>query len=278
MQFDGFTVEKWRAQFTGAIEIEEREGLAMRTDKVVVMVVATRIRKSIPEPLDEDGTMRITRQNRIEHLAVLEGDLREQALTLLATGSERGFQGTLLAGLESDADPETGEVRSGMASYADPGTPVAPPPLTPADMHVAEGASWDGSVHTPPEPAVVISDEDIDIEDVDLDHPSFHPNETDGNGDYEDDIEFFDVPPVRDDSQPIGTGPIKKPGARSGNGSSGGDGPKVAPVDYADLASVGASSGRDPAAAPVGEIIGPIRAPRKDKDLEDFFNEEINPG
>lgn len=263
MQFDGFAVEKWRAQFTGAIEIEEREGMAMRTDKVVVMVVATRIRKSIPEPLDEDGTMRITRQNRIEHLAVLEGDLREQALSLLATGSERGFQGTLLAGLESDADPETGEIRSGMAPYA---APLAPAPVT-EDVLDAELAALDVedhdvdpsreaddyvddlAIHTPPEPARI------------MEAP-----------------EYFDVPPIVDDSQPVGTGPIKKPGPRS-NGSSGGDGPRVAPVDYSDLAAVGApgASASSGPGAPVGEVVGQVRGPRKDKALEDFFNEEIAP-
>lgn len=269
MQFDGFAVEKWRAQFTGAIEIDEREGMAMRTDKVVVMVVATRIRKSIPEPLDEDGTMRITRQNRIEHLAVLEGDLREQALSLLATGSERGFQGTLLVGLESDADPETGEIRSGMASYA---APLAPAPVT-----------------TPPTPAELLDEGDMDTHPLahtsgqDTDYEALHdpdlvPHDNDSIPPQNDAVpEYFDVPPIVDNSQPVGTGPVKQPGARS-NGSTGGDGFKVAPVDYNDLASVntpGAPSGGP--GVPVGEVVGQVRGPRKDKELEAFFNEEIEP-
>jgi hypothetical protein len=256
MQFDGFAVEKWRAQFTGAIEIEEREGLAMRTDKVVVMVVATRIRKSIPEPLDEDGTMRITRQNKIEHLAVLEGDLREQALTLLATGSERGFQGTLLAGLEPEVDPETGEITSGMAPYA---APMAKEPVTgltdeelaalDREYHDDEPDDEPDSIFTPPEPARILNNDD--------------------------DPEYFDVPPIKDDSQPVGTGPIKKPGARPNGTSSEGDGPRVAPVDYAELQSFGTSDGApNGSGAPIGEVVGRVRGPRKDKALEDFFNEE----
>lgn len=255
MQFDGFAVEKWRAQFTGAIEIEEREGLAMRTDKVVVMVVATRIRKSVPEPLDEDGTMRITRQNKIEHLAVLEGDLREQALSLLATGSERGFQGTLLAELEPGVDPTTGEITSGMASYAAPlaeekvtlEAGMTDEELAALDQEYHDDPEPDDVIYTPPEPAHIVSADEIP--------------------------EYFDVPPIKDDSQPVGTGPIKKPGTGSGN-NGGGDGPKVAPVNYSDLAAVGSSPEPSGAPAPVGEVVGRVRGPRKDKVLEDFFNEE----
>lgn len=261
MQFDGFAVEKWRAQFTGAIDIEEREGTAMRTDKVVVMVVATRIRKSIPEPLDEDGTLRITRQNKIEHLVVLEGDLREQALSLLATGSERGFQGSLMAGLESDADPATGEIRSGMASYADP-TPVATPSLTPPPQPVLEEfEEFDTSVLA-----------HVNGADTDYEALAHLDDDLAGTPDY------FDVPPIKDDSQPVGTGPLKTTGARPGT-TSGGDGPRVAPVDFADLAGVGVPgppTGGIP--SPVGEVVGMVRAPRKDRDLEAFFNEEIEPG
>lgn len=256
MQFDGFPIEKWRAQFTGAIDIEEREGMAMRTDRVVVMVVATRIRKSVPEALDEDGALRITRQNKIEHLAVLEGDQREAALKMLA-GTERGFAESLFDAPMREVDPETGEIKS--AGYADT-TPPTPEPVV-----------------TPPTPAVLLDNDAIPPQnDGVYEAPSMQEITPEPVPPEEQDA-YFDVPAIKDDSQPVGTGPIKQH-APTGNGSSGGDGMRVAPTDFSELASIttpGAPT-RDSAAAPVGEVVGQVRqGPRKDKILEDFFNEEI---
>lgn len=145
MQVDGFEVEKWRAQFQGAIDIPEEEGKLMPLDRLVVMVVATRIVGWKPKALDEEGTVQITRNNRIEFLTVMEGEMREKCLQMLATGSDAGLQMSLQ--IQRTADPETGEITTDFVtqeqapSYADP--PVAVDDIVTAPVAVNEDEYFD---------------------------------------------------------------------------------------------------------------------------------------
>lgn len=255
MQVDGFEVEKWRAQFQGSIDIPEEEGKLMPLDRLVVMVVATRVVGWVPKALDEEGTVEITRKNRIEFLTVMEGDMREKCLQMLATGSDAGLQMSLE--VHRTADPETGEIRTDLVaerpvSYADP--PAADDHADTLIGHalVESWKSMSDEPVTPGEPTTTAAED-----------------------------EYFDVPVVPDDSHITGTVTVGHArdyaaGQAGGNGSAGGDGPRVGKVDFDQLATIGTDT---PARSGPsgGEVVGSVYPPghRGDKVLRDFFEEDI---
>lgn len=247
MQVDGFLVEKFKCRVSGTIEITEEEGKAMPLDRIVVMLVAARSDNFVPKIVEADGTAMLTRVLRLEHLALLEGDMRESALQALITGDANSLQNSFeFPDLERTVDPATGEVSSQpVASYAEP---------APEFVHGSEDPV-EVAHHAP-----TVSHEDEQPEGTP------HP-------DLDDDV--FDVPVAKDDSEITGTqvvGHVRVGGTPVPSG--GDEGPKVGQVDYSELESISATPTQS-GLVPQGDVVGSVHRPGKstDKHLEDFFSE-----
>lgn len=244
MQVDGFPVEKFKCRVSGTIEITEAEGTAMPLDRIVVMLVAARSDNYVPKLIEEDGTAMITRVVKLEHLALLEGDMREMALQALITGDNNALQGSLeFPGPQQKAiDPETGEVSTvPVAAYAEPPANDAVAPQN--DAVFAHGSE---------QPVSVAS----------------HVLEDD----------TFDVPVAKDDGTMTGPrviGHVHVGGtvvpADDGSES---EGPKVGKVDYSELASI-STTPQQTGPVPQGDVVGSVHRPGKttDEHLAAFFEE-----
>lgn len=119
--YDGRVVEFFRGQFSGAVEITEEECRSMAAGRTVVMLVATHVHENASKQSETTGDYTMTCKQKIQSLIVLDGNLREQALQFLATGTDRGFQGVMSFAAPEGVDAETGEVQgSQFADYAQP--------------------------------------------------------------------------------------------------------------------------------------------------------------
>jgi hypothetical protein len=255
MNVDGFPVEKFKCRVSGTVEIAEEDGTAMRLDRVVVMLVAGRSDQYIPKIIEEDGTALVTRVVKLEHLALLEGDIREIALQALVTNDQNALQGALefpnsdQPALQKTVDETTGEIVSApVAAYAQPPEPVDP-----------EGTLQELKATRP--------------------HGTSEPTGgTAPTGD--EDFEYYDVPVAQDTgtiSEPIVVGHVRGGESRTASNGDPSDGPRAGKVSYADLQAIGPDTPAGSPDSPAGERVGSIYPPGhkgRDEELRRFFDED----
>lgn len=89
--FEGMSFEDFKIRFSGTLESTQDESAKMPLDRTVVMLVAARVDDSALKVLDEAGGLRLTRVLKVEHVLPLDGELRQQAMTMLAHGNSQGL-------------------------------------------------------------------------------------------------------------------------------------------------------------------------------------------
>lgn len=86
-QYDGLSVDKYEARFTGPFELTDGEAEKCGLDRIVVFVVMGRVDSKMPKVMDT-GDLNLKHVVKVTDVVLLEGDLREDALTFIAHGGD----------------------------------------------------------------------------------------------------------------------------------------------------------------------------------------------
>jgi hypothetical protein len=87
---DGIAVTKWGVRFTGTHDLETEDAERMALDKVIIFMCAARAGKYEVQVLD-DGEVKRKNVATVSDFMILQGELRERAISALANGSDHGL-------------------------------------------------------------------------------------------------------------------------------------------------------------------------------------------